>query len=64
MSPATDEFSRPVSYKSMNTPTMRKDSPMGTPSAHLTSETRRTAKEILLVVTGRRRLNEVPGASR
>lgn len=51
MSRVTDEFSRPVSYKSMNTPTMRKDSPMGTPSAHLTSETR-TERERLASLFG------------
>lgn len=36
----TDEFSRPASYKSANTPTMRKEQPMGTPADHLISETR------------------------
>ena len=36
----TDEFSRPVSYKSVNTPATRKDNPMRTPSAHLASEIR------------------------
>jgi uncharacterized protein (TIGR03083 family) len=35
----TDEFSHPASYKSMNTPTTRKDTPMGTPSTYLTSQT-------------------------
>jgi hypothetical protein len=51
MSRVTDEFSRPVSYKSMNTPTMRKDSPMGTPSAQPTSETR-TERERLASLLG------------
>jgi YjbR len=47
----TDEFPHPASYKSMNTPTTRKDTPMGTPSTYLTSETQAERERLALPET-------------